>query len=62
MLIRVPTTIKIGTHTYKVTYKEHLSKDEGNRGSLCHRLEQMWIEPTNPSAREMPHSYTKFST
>jgi len=48
MRIKVSKEIKIGAHSYKVVYKKHLGKDQGFRGTIEHRQEEIWIDPENP--------------
>lgn len=48
MKVKVPKQIKIGSHTYAVMYRYHLGKDEGFRGTIEHRPQEIHIDPINP--------------
>lgn len=52
MKVKIPKTIQVVGHTYKVLYKSHLSKDRGIRGRINHRLQEIQIEPENPVSQK----------
>ena len=52
MKVKVPKQIKIGAHTYSVCYKQFLGKDMGFRGTIEHRLQEIWIDPDNPESQK----------
>ena len=51
MKVKIPKEIKIGSHNYRVKYKPFLSKDSGFRGTIEHRLQEIWIDPENPPSQ-----------
>lgn len=50
--IRVPKEIKVGGHTYKVTYRKFLGKDTGDRGVTAHRRQKIEVDPDNPYSQK----------
>jgi len=43
--IKIPPTIKIGTHTYQVNYERNLIANENKLGSAAHLKQLILIEP-----------------
>ncbi|KKL20173.1 hypothetical protein LCGC14_2458140 [marine sediment metagenome] len=44
--MRVPKTITIGTHTYRITFDPYLILDKGKRGNINHRTQWITIDPS----------------
>ena len=50
-VVKIPKQIQIGGHTYEVFYKPYLSKDNGDRGVIKHRIQEIHIAPENPKSQ-----------
>jgi len=51
-VVKVPKQVQLGGHTYKIFYKPYLSKDNGIRGRINHRRQEIHIEPENPVSQQ----------
>jgi len=46
--VKIPKHISVGGHTYSITHKPLLSKENGIRGHIVHNRQIIQIEPENP--------------